>query len=67
MPELRLDNRWLDLRVPAHNAILRVQSKVCQAFRSSLCKRGFTEPELSLHVCLQWPKDPLSEAHLRWK
>ena len=31
--EQRLDNRWLDLRVPANNAIMRVQSGVCALFR----------------------------------
>ena len=31
--EQRLDNRWLDLRVPANNAIMRVQSGVCTLFR----------------------------------
>ncbi|GMI33578.1 hypothetical protein TrRE_jg11278 [Triparma retinervis] len=41
--ELRLDNRWMDLRVPANNAILRVKSGVCQLFRESLYSQGFTE------------------------
>jgi len=43
LPDLRLDNRWLDLRVPAHNATLRIQSAVCRFFRDSLTKRGFVE------------------------
>ncbi|CAJ1332813.1 unnamed protein product [Effrenium voratum] len=43
LPDLRLDNRWLDLRVPAHNAILRIQAVMCQLFRESLAKRGFIE------------------------
>jgi len=43
LPDLRLDHRWLDLRVPAHNAILRIQSAVCKLFRDSLTKRGFVE------------------------
>lgn len=43
LPDLRLDHRWLDLRVPAHNAILRIQSAVCRLFRESLAKRGFVE------------------------
>ena len=34
--ELRLDNRWMDLRTPANNAIMRVQSAICQLFRESL-------------------------------
>lgn len=41
--ELRLDNRWLDLRVPANNAIMRIQSAVCQLFRESLYQQGFCE------------------------
>ncbi|CAK9118648.1 unnamed protein product [Durusdinium trenchii] len=43
LPDLRLDSRWLDLRVPAHNAILRIQSAVCRSFRESLSQRGFVE------------------------
>lgn len=41
--ELRLDHRWMDLRVPANNAIMRIQSAVCQLFRESLYQQGFTE------------------------
>jgi aspartyl-tRNA synthetase len=41
--ELRLDNRWMDLRVPANNAIMRVQSAICQLFRESLYEQGFIE------------------------
>lgn len=41
--ELRLDNRWMDLRVPANNAIMRIQSAVCQLFRESLYQQGFCE------------------------
>mmetsp|Transcript_57175 Transcript_57175/g.170441 ORF Transcript_57175/g.170441 Transcript_57175/m.170441 type:complete len:637 (-) Transcript_57175:564-2474(-) len=41
--ELRLDHRWMDLRAPANNAIMRVQSAVCQLFRESLYSRGFVE------------------------
>jgi aspartyl/asparaginyl-tRNA synthetase len=41
--ELRLDNRWVDLRAPANNAIFRVQSMVCQLFRESLYSQGFVE------------------------
>jgi len=41
--ELRLDNRWMDLRVPANNAIMRVQSAICQLFRESLYSQGFIE------------------------
>lgn len=41
--ELRLNNRWIDLRVPANQAILRVKSRVCALFRSSLAAQGFVE------------------------
>lgn len=41
--ELRLDNRWMDLRAPANNAIMRIQSAVCQLFRESLYQQGFCE------------------------
>lgn len=39
----RLDNRVLDLRTIANQAIFRVQSKVCQFFRDFLLERGFQE------------------------
>lgn len=41
--ELRLDHRWLDLRAPANNAIMRIQSAICQLFRESLYSQGFCE------------------------
>jgi aspartyl/asparaginyl-tRNA synthetase len=41
--ELRLDNRWMDLRAPANNAIMRIQSAICQLFRESLYSQGFVE------------------------
>ena len=41
--ELRLNNRWVDLRVPANNAIMRIQSGVCQLFREFLYSEGFVE------------------------
>jgi aspartyl-tRNA synthetase len=41
--ELRLDHRWMDLRAPANNAIMRIQSAVCQLFRESLYEEGFIE------------------------
>jgi lysyl-tRNA synthetase class II len=41
--ELRLDNRWLDLRTPANNSIMRVQSEICHLFRESLRNAGFLE------------------------
>ena len=41
--DLRLNNRWLDLRVPSNNAIMRVKSGVSLLFREALQNRGFTE------------------------
>jgi aspartyl/asparaginyl-tRNA synthetase len=41
--DIRLNNRWLDLRVPANNAIMRVKSGVTFLFRESLHDQGFTE------------------------
>jgi aspartyl-tRNA synthetase len=41
--EQRLDHRWVDLRVPANNAIMRLQSAVCQLFREALYREGFVE------------------------
>ncbi|GKY98832.1 hypothetical protein MPSEU_000839200 [Mayamaea pseudoterrestris] len=41
--DLRLDHRWLDLRAPANNAIMRIQSAVCQLFRESLYSNSFVE------------------------
>jgi len=40
---VRLDNRALDLRTPASQAIFRVQSAVCQLFRATLLATGFQE------------------------
>ncbi|KAF2076245.1 hypothetical protein CYY_002423 [Polysphondylium violaceum] len=39
----RLDNRVLDLRVPAHQSIFRIQSGVCTLFREYLLAQGFIE------------------------
>lgn len=39
----RLNNRWLDLRVPANHAIMRVRSGVLTLFREALLQEGFTE------------------------
>jgi aspartyl-tRNA synthetase len=41
--EIRLNNRWLDLRVPANNAIMRVRSGVSLLFREALHGEGFVE------------------------
>ncbi|CAK0854600.1 unnamed protein product [Prorocentrum cordatum] len=43
LPDLRLDNRWLDLRVPANNGIMRVQAAVCRIFRNTLTAKSFIE------------------------
>lgn len=40
---MRLNNRWLDLRVPANNAIMKVRSGVSQLFREALLEKGFIE------------------------
>ena len=41
--ELRLNSRWIDLRVPANQAIMRTQSGICTLFREALLRRGFVE------------------------
>jgi len=41
--EIRLDHRWMDLRAPANNAIMRIQSAICQLFREYLYSQGFIE------------------------
>jgi aspartyl-tRNA synthetase len=41
--DTRLDARVLDLRVPPHACMMRLQSGVCQLFRECLSARGFTE------------------------
>lgn len=42
-PDLRLDARWIDLRTPANQAIMRISSGVCTLFREYLLKDGFIE------------------------
>eukprot|EP00920_Eleutheroschizon_duboscqi_P004080 GHVT01009489.1.p1 GENE.GHVT01009489.1~~GHVT01009489.1.p1 ORF type:complete len:423 (+),score=60.72 GHVT01009489.1:708-1976(+) len=41
--DVRLDNRVLDLRTMANQAIFRVQAMVCQLFREHLMDEDFTE------------------------
>ncbi|XP_003740658.1 aspartate--tRNA ligase, cytoplasmic [Galendromus occidentalis] len=41
--DTRLDNRILDLRTPANQAIFRLEAGVCHLFRESLSKKGFVE------------------------
>ena len=43
LQDTRLDNRWLDMRTPANNAIWKLQSRVGQYFREHLLSFGFTE------------------------
>ena len=39
----RLDNRVIDMRTQANQGIMRIQSAVCDLFRSFLLERGFVE------------------------
>jgi len=41
--DVRLDNRIIDLRVPANQAIMRLQSGVCQVYREFMYKKDFVE------------------------
>jgi aspartyl-tRNA synthetase len=41
--EIRLNNRWLDLRVPANNAVMRLRSAVSLLFREALLNERFIE------------------------
>eukprot|EP00124_Ichthyophonus_hoferi_P002989 Ihof_evm3s232 gene=Ihof_evmTU3s232 len=41
--DVRLDNRIIDLRTPANQAIFRLQASVCFLFREFLTSNGFTE------------------------
>ena len=41
--DTRLNNRVLDLRTPANQAIFRLQSAVCMLFREYLLEHGFVE------------------------
>jgi nondiscriminating aspartyl-tRNA synthetase len=41
--DTRLDNRFLDLRTPANQAIFKVQSGVCQLFKEILLSMDFQE------------------------
>ena len=41
--DLKLDNRWIDLRTPANHAIFRLQSRVCQYYRQFFLDRDFIE------------------------
>jgi aspartyl-tRNA synthetase len=41
--DLRLDHRWVDLRTPANQAIMRISSGVCALFREYLSSKRFVE------------------------
>lgn len=41
--DLRLNNRWIDVRTPANHAIFRLQSRVCQYYRNFFIDRDFVE------------------------
>nr|XP_003702833.1 PREDICTED: aspartate--tRNA ligase, cytoplasmic [Megachile rotundata]XP_012139787.1 PREDICTED: aspartate--tRNA ligase, cytoplasmic [Megachile rotundata]XP_012139788.1 PREDICTED: aspartate--tRNA ligase, cytoplasmic [Megachile rotundata] len=41
--DTRLDNRVLDLRTPANQAIFRVEAGICKLFRDILTNKGFVE------------------------
>lgn len=41
--DTRLDNRILDLRTPANQAIFRLEAGVCRLFRETLTQKGFVE------------------------
>ncbi|KAL4712222.1 hypothetical protein ACJJTC_011083 [Scirpophaga incertulas] len=41
--DTRLDNRVLDLRTPANQAIFRIEAGVCRLFRDILTNKGFVE------------------------
>jgi len=43
LQDTRLDNRWIDLRTPANQAIMRISSGVCKLFREFLLKQKFVE------------------------
>ncbi|XP_018055090.1 PREDICTED: aspartate--tRNA ligase, cytoplasmic isoform X3 [Atta colombica] len=41
--DTRLDNRVLDLRTPANQAIFKVEAGICKLFRDILTRKGFVE------------------------
>jgi aspartyl/asparaginyl-tRNA synthetase len=41
--DIRLDNRWIDIRVPAHHGIFKIQSRVSQYFRQYFIDKDFIE------------------------
>jgi aspartyl/asparaginyl-tRNA synthetase len=43
LQDTRLNHRWLDLRVPANNAIMRIRSGISFLFREALLNENFVE------------------------
>jgi aspartyl-tRNA synthetase len=41
--DIRLNNRIIDLRVPANQAIFKIQSGVCRLYREFMLDNGFIE------------------------
>ena len=41
--DIRLNNRIIDLRVPANQAIFKIQSAVCRLYREFMMDNGFIE------------------------
>lgn len=41
--DVRLNNRFIDLRLPVNQALVRISSGVCELFREYLMKEGFVE------------------------
>lgn len=41
--DIRLNNRWIDIRTTTNHAIFRIQAAVCKYFREFLTLQGFTE------------------------
>lgn len=41
--DIRLNSRWIDLRVPSNNSIMRVKSGILRFFREALYQKGFIE------------------------
>jgi aspartyl-tRNA synthetase len=41
--DIRLNNRWLDLRVPSNNNIMKIRSAISLLFRESLYQDDFIE------------------------
>ncbi|KAH6931331.1 hypothetical protein HPB50_023554 [Hyalomma asiaticum] len=62
--DTRLDNRVLDLRTPANQAIYRLQAGVCALFRESLTSRGFVEIHTPKIISVFRAEDSNTHRHL---